>query len=243
VKHVRMLGFCLVAMFAMSVIASASASAAEPEYQSCVKDKGGQYTSKECTAASKVASGGKYERAPVTSGTTFTSKSKAATITVLGKAVKCKKDAGKGVIYPPSDSDEQITFSDCAVNGSKTAPCASEGAAKGTIITSELFTRLVYLNAGETEIGVLLYGEPVAEFKCGSEAFDIEGGAVAAVTNTAKGETWSLTVNGGGEQEHKLAWLSGPHEFGPWNLATEPGGAEATVATTEEQGPKGVGAF
>ncbi len=242
--HVRMLGLCLVAVLALSALAaeSASAFAPEPEYKSCVKKTGGHYTSKECAAASKVETGGKYELEAVESGTTFTSKSKGATFTVKGKVVKCKKDTDTGEILSGNVDHEEITFTDCGVNGNKKEPCESTGASAGTIKTHPLLSFLYYINSAETEIGVLLYSaEGLAAFHCGAETIELHGSVLGAIKNSSKGETITFAVSGG-KQEHRFAWIEGEEE-GPVTLYTEPGKEEATLATVDEQGPKGVGAY
>jgi hypothetical protein len=63
-KRIKVVGLCLVAVFAFSALAVSSAGAAIT-YKSCVKAKvknTGNYTAKTCSAASKVAGTGKYER-------------------------------------------------------------------------------------------------------------------------------------------------------------------------------------
>jgi hypothetical protein len=64
-RHVRMLGLCLVAAFAFAAVAAAgSASAAEPEWGACVEQKHGHYTDANCqteAASKKGVYKGKYE--------------------------------------------------------------------------------------------------------------------------------------------------------------------------------------
>ena len=55
-KHLRIMGLCLVAVFAFVAVAAASASAAEPEWGGCVKlaKAKGNYTEAKCeTVATK----------------------------------------------------------------------------------------------------------------------------------------------------------------------------------------------
>jgi hypothetical protein len=58
VRYVRMLTVCVVAVFAISAIAAADASAKEPEWGQCVAKAGGKYTNAKCTTKGK---GGSYE--------------------------------------------------------------------------------------------------------------------------------------------------------------------------------------
>jgi hypothetical protein len=247
VRNVRMLGLCLVAVFAMSAVAAASASAAEPEYLSCVKAAKvgktytGGYNNKTCTEVN-AKSEGKYATKPVASGTTFTSKSKGATFTVEGTIVKCKKDTDSGTFFGGGAIVEEITFSDCGVNGNKKEPCESAGAGAGTIKTNRLSDFLVYINAEETELGVHLIGSGGwAEFSCGAKSFALHGTLIGTIENTAKGDTVVFKVSGG-HQEHTAYWEEGFEEPGI-HLRTEPSEAEATLETTDEQSSKGIGAY
>jgi hypothetical protein len=245
-------------MFAVTALAAASASAAEPlAFEKCVKATKvgktfiGKYTAKTCTTASEVETGGKYEREEVESGTTFTSKSKAVTITVNGKIVKCKKGVDAGEFLSGEAEALTITFSSCGINGNKKEPCTTEPAAAGTIVTNKLVGELKYVNPAETEIGVLLFksgaGFPFAKFTCGAEVVELHSILVGSVTNTTKGMTFGFKVSGG-KQEHRAYWeeeeeTTGFGESIPFHLITEPGKKEATIEVTDEQGPKGVSAF
>ncbi len=274
-RYVRTLGLCLVAVFAFSAVAAATASAARPEYKKCAKagketvewkegapphEKAkkkavytGAWENKECTKEdttdvyrSKGANPGpegKYEQLEVAEP--FTSKSKTATFTFTagGKPVTviCKKDTDAGEILDQFTDTEKITFSDCTISGTKTK-CGN--VAEGTIETEQLTSNLYFLNEGETEDGVALANEETgvfASFKCGSETITLEGFLLGSVTNDGtKGETITFTTNGSGEQAHKGVWF-GDHELGPLSLESE--GQEATLTTTDEQGPKDVGVY
>ena len=96
-KRIRIIiGLCLVAVFAMSAVAVASASAAEisyPNYKHYVKKAKGNYTAKTCPPSSKVSGTGKYELVKWTEGerSAFTSKSTGGTFTIEGKVVRCTR--------------------------------------------------------------------------------------------------------------------------------------------------------
>jgi hypothetical protein len=242
VRNARMLGLCLIAIFAMSAVAAASASAAqEPEYKLCVKKKDGNYE-KGCGKESAPGKG-TAELESVKSGTKFTSKSKAATFTVDGTVVKCKKDADSGAFFIGGAASEEITFSDCAVNGNKKEPCESTGASAGTIKTNQLSEFLVYLNSEETELGVLLVssGKTWAEFHCGAKTFAVDGVLLGTIVNTSKGDTIAFKVSGG-HQEQSTVFEGGNEETGVV-LYTQPGEVEATLETTDEVASKGIGAY
>jgi hypothetical protein len=236
-----MLGLCLVAIFAISAVAAAGAYASgRPEYKACGKTPKvgktyptGEFSNKECTDP---ASGGKYRLEEVAEGTSFTSKSKATVITADGKTVKCKKDTGAGAILSQFEGTDKITFADCAVNGNKKEPCGTSG----SIETNQLATGLFFVNEDETENGVALIGEEgvFADFKCGAQTVVVEGIVLGLIANTSKGEKITFAVSGG-HQALQDAWFS--ESSIPAHLESD--GEEATLETTEEQGPKGVGVF
>ncbi len=252
-KRIRTFGLCLVALFAMGAVAgAASASAAEPPaFLSCVKapKEGktyiGHYTSKECTSASEVETGGKYEREEPAAKTPFTGKTKAVTLTVGGKAVKCKKGVNSGEILSTQALKETLTFEKCA-NASKAA-CTTTGQAAGTIKSALLTGELQYTNPAETEIGLVLFvfGTDF-EFTCGAESFAVKGAVQGNLTDTKKGQTIAFTVVGGKQTDQ--SYFDEEEEFTsvgalPIHLYTEPGKAEATLEATDEDGPKGVAAY
>ncbi len=58
VKHIKLTGLCLIAVFAVAAIAAATASAAaSPEWGQCVPKVKGKYTNANCTTKGK----GEYE--------------------------------------------------------------------------------------------------------------------------------------------------------------------------------------
>ncbi len=59
-RHVRMLGLCLVAVFAIGAIAASGASAGLPEFGQCVAKAGGKYANEGCTEKAKKGTG-KFE--------------------------------------------------------------------------------------------------------------------------------------------------------------------------------------
>ncbi len=82
-KHVKLLGLCLVALFALYAVAATGASAAEPEWGHCVsKPKKGNYTEGNCqTVATKEKKGksepdhkGNFEWAPGAAAACFAQK-------------------------------------------------------------------------------------------------------------------------------------------------------------------------
>ena len=250
-RKARIAVLCLAGAFALFALGAttASAFAPEPEWESCVKAAKlgktytGHYSNKTCTETNAKGEG-KYERTPVTEGTTFTGKGKAATITVAGKAIKCKKSTAAGEFVNSKRAFTELTFSSCAVNGSKAAPCESPSAGAGTIKTGSLLTAPVYLNAAETEPGVLVRARGAwAEITCGSETFEVTGEVLATAANTSKGTADTFAVNAKGEQTPRIHWLEGEENAQPSFLTAAPGETEATISGVEELGPKGVALY
>lgn len=249
-KRIKIVGLSLVAVFAMSVVVAASASAESlPRYANCVKvapiakKYNGEYANKDCapakTEAEKKAAEkdeGKYELTPWTEGEKYkvTITSTASTLytqstTGAKEEVKCTKDKGTGEITGEEEDSEVITFEGCTAKvGSKTEKCGTEGK-----ITTYSMTSLLGYAGGKP--GTLIYGsgpplgETVAKFKCGTLNLEIAGVAVGAVTSAvntcATTITTTYAVNAKHEQELKL-WGPKGEESGPYELYTEVGAKE-----------------
>ncbi len=249
-KRIRIVGACLVAVFAFSavVVSAASANSFAPEFTKCVKAakaaKGathkyeGHFNNKECSEPGTEAEGhGKYERTSAV-GTEFTGKSKTTTFKVKGaggkvETITCKKDTVKGVIITQSQTEDTITFEGCT--NEKHEACG----VGGKIVSPEEYGVLLrFLNEAETETGVFSES-PVGPFSCGTESFEVEGGLVGSATSSSKGITFTYAVNGSGEQKNQLFYSEG-NPLGPVHLSTEPGEAEATVVGAEALKAKGV---
>ena len=153
-NRIKVMGLCLVAVFALAAVAASSASA-NPGWYECGKATktgktyNGHYTAKTCGAASKVETGGKYELVPgVGKGKGFKGADVGGatlrTTTPLGitAEVKCTgaKDSGKTAL-PNKEYDVVAEYSGCESGGNK---CSSEGVKKaGTIKTNPLSGELV----------------------------------------------------------------------------------------------------
>jgi hypothetical protein len=84
-KQIKMLGAAIVAVVALSIAASATASAAEPP-----------------------------EFVPGAAGTTFTGTSGAGTLQASGGTIECEKDTVSGSLTGPKTGTATITFGGCA---------------------------------------------------------------------------------------------------------------------------------
>jgi hypothetical protein len=213
-KRIRIVGLCLVAVFAMSALVASSASAT-PTYKVCKKasPKGsGKFNTKTCTGESK---GGKkeggYELGAWNEGKEKEPKFKDAngtsTLTSYIKgfgivgAVACTKAKGEGHITGASNGNVTVVFEKCTSSGES---CASAGEKPGKIKTEELATELAELSPTEVVTRVGTTGDVSAAFSCGAEKVVTTGIADGVVTgdigNFAKESTQTFSVNAGGEQ-------------------------------------------
>jgi hypothetical protein len=146
-RRIRIMGLCLVAAFAMSVVAAASASAALPEY----------------------VKGGKTNTAKVS----FTNKSMITAKLEGAVVIECTSDTGKGKIEGAKHtSGLVVTYKGCTAP-SITSSCQTSPKVPGVIKTASLKGELVY--AKETKTGANIVaneltpttGTSFAKFSCG----------------------------------------------------------------------------
>jgi hypothetical protein len=138
-RRIRIVGLCLVAAFAMTAIAAASASAEAPEYGRCLPHSGGKYATSSCTtvvagkaldewypAFGKAANG---EEKPL-GKTHYTSKANESLPIQLegtGEAlagvktkILCKKEVSRGNIISDKEvTAEGVVFNECESSGAK----------------------------------------------------------------------------------------------------------------------------
>jgi len=165
--RIRIIGLCVVAAaFAMSTMAAAPASAAEPVFEHEI------VMVTPLTESEKVL---------------FTAASKKATLeTVQKEKIVCASSSAQGSILGPSGISLSVAFKGCEELGSK---CTSAGAAEGEILTNVFEGKLGNLKSGSTP-GVALFQpkehENDAEFVCGTTSVEIFGGVVGPITTVGK---------------------------------------------------------
>jgi hypothetical protein len=224
-KPIRAMGLCLVAMFAFGALVAASASAALPEYRTCIKavKVGKKYTGKynNATCSELNAKGeGKYELGSWNQAKKLTFKGKYgessfdsyipeneaepwAGGSVVG-AIVCKSGTTSGEITGPSTSIATDVYKDCTSEGKK---CWSPGQKAGTIESEPITTTLVYGPSGEVVALLLKKHKGIEETV---EIIDCEGleiakggtvlAAVSGDVNTfskSSQETFSVNAHGG----------------------------------------------
>jgi hypothetical protein len=198
VRHVRMLGLCLVAAFAVGALAASSSSAALPEWGKCLKlpatIKGkekkantGKFSNSNCSEAT---TGGEFEFVKGTSElpnvafeNNMTS-SEAVLETSLGVQVKCTAQSAKGQLSGTKEvSNVEVRFKGCQANLLEFT-CENffeeQGGiyryTQGEIFTRSLKGKLVYISGAGTASPVVgLQLEPAeknnlfAFFGCGTK--------------------------------------------------------------------------
>jgi len=252
-KRIRIVGLCLVAVFAMSAVVASTASAEPPEFGKCNKKAvagGAGFSDAGCTKA--VASAAKYEWVPGPGAKNhLTSKMKeltSATLeTVKLEKITCKGETSTGEIASAKEVAGVVaTFTECTSSGFK---CTSAGQAEGVIVTNALSGVIgdeVESAEGEAKDKVAeeLHGPGggnLAEFSCAGIPIVVKGSVlhnVAAnkmlITTTekftaAKGEQKPEKFAGGTADEHILESNKGGGEF------LEAGQTITAIVTFEEK--------
>lgn len=256
-RHLRIVGVCLVAMFAIAAVAAASASAAEPEYKACTKLKPnpttkkyeGVYTNSTCTEVNPTKEG-KYELGAAKLPISFTGKGKAATFYYYkpgGKIawkVLCKKNTTSATISEPTVTEGVTTFGECAATNQITkvkTTCA------GTI---------------EVPFGAALHGETVPAtgqpgvgeaffapaYSCGSTTFESVTSLpfiTGQVSTTSAGVLATWAVNKTTGVQNLEGWIEegSPTHWAPVEAEVTQGATTETLrfglATVDPIGPKG----
>jgi hypothetical protein len=192
-SRIRVLLVSLLAVFAVGAVASASASAAAPEFFHCVAKAGGKWM-----AGCKVA-GTEFEKVAVPAGSKikFTDKEGVSHLNGLGTVVTCQKDTSSGEITGPKTvANVTVTFQEC--KGKKgTEECPVNG---GTITTATLHGELGKVLKAEaaSEVGEDLI--PPVEIKEGKEVklpfVKLEGACIptTSVEGSVIGEVKPINV-------------------------------------------------
>jgi hypothetical protein len=208
-KRMRILGLCLVAAFALSIVAVSSASAA-PAFYECAKQTGGKYEDKACSKEAKEAKKAKYElKEGIGKGKVFKGKGKKATLhtPAVGGEITCTgfKDEGK-LTSPTTEGKVVSIFTGCATSGKK---CVSAGEKAGTIKTNDLDGGLGEIEGG-SGVGVDLKAESgkyLAEFECEGLTVKVEGSVIGEqagdINKFSKTSEDIFAVNGSDLQQYK----------------------------------------
>jgi hypothetical protein len=180
----RLVGLCLVAVFAASAATAASALALEaPEMGRCVAKAGGKFTSSLCTKEVVAPKVGKFEWEPGAVKNKFTGAGGVGTLETVKKVtVKCKTEASSGEFTSAKTvGNVAVTFRECESTGFK---CKTAGAAEGEIVVNLLAGTLRWENSTKTKVAIDLVpqsGELFVEFQCGPATAKVKGSVMTNV--------------------------------------------------------------
>ncbi len=220
-RHVRMLGLCLVAVLAIAAVAATSAMAL-PEWGKCEAKAGGKYSDANCTVKAKKGAGSfewrkgkelgsvKFSGANVGSGGVLTSTLEqcenkngeyhrvprsecVGEIQTLKAAIECESETNSGETFGTNEvRNVLVTFRGCKLFGS--TPCEN-GNVEGEIQVNPLKGALGYINKAEKKVGLVL--EPTtkhglfANFRC------YHLGVAVGVGSAAEGAFYKPEKTGG----------------------------------------------
>ncbi|MGH2864524.1 MAG: hypothetical protein ACRDJX_04660 [Solirubrobacteraceae bacterium] len=139
-KRIKIIGLALVAVFALSAVVAASASAALPEF------------------------------VPGAAKTKFTSKSGESFLEASKQVIKCKSDTNKGELVGTTKKEDTVTVTFLGCESLTLKAKCQNTTTKGKIVTNLLVSLLGYINAAKKEVGLSLSpktaGGLFAEFEC-----------------------------------------------------------------------------
>ncbi len=166
-KHLKTMGLVVVALFAVSAFAVATASAALPELVSEGKE--------------------------LPAKTPFKSKSGKSTLeTKSGEKVSCTGDTNTGEITGPKTDVATVTFTGCSAFG--ILKCSTTGAKAGEIILKAI-SKLVYISKAAHEAGLDLELEKELTIECtSSEKLKVRGSTIGVLTPVGEPAHEKLTL-------------------------------------------------
>jgi len=220
---------------ALGAAASATASAAAPEFGRCVKQVAiekayaGAFSDAKCTKSAspeEQAKKGKYEwfAGPVAGQSHFTLSGGPVTWqTVAGKTLTCQSEQGTGE-YSLSDSKQMIAITlemkGCEGNGFK---CTTTGKSAGELVFNELAAEVGFENVAKHKTALKLEpgsaGAAFIEFKCVGLEVQMrgKGGAAGAgilipIKNDKMTVSEALKLKAAKGKQRPLSWEGVPAE-------------------------------
>jgi hypothetical protein len=251
-KRIRIMGLCLIAVFAFSAMVATAAQAAE--VGECVKaakvGKGyaGNYTDKNCTVVSGTKTG-KYNWSPgvTPANAKFTAKTKLATLASVAGTISCKASTTKGEWTGTKTNHEVITFTGCTLSVGPGCQSLEEAEGSGTIKSFEDTTLIGHgekgpggLEPAEGEVwdsfapsATSPYTPYATEFKCPPGVVFRSSGSVSGIVTPVNAMSAKLTTAfGAGKGEQGLVT-----EFNQ-GKGWEPTGPNIETATGSAKGAK-----
>jgi hypothetical protein len=219
-KRIKIIGLVLVAVFALSALATTWASAAAPEFGKCVAKAGGKYATAACTT--EVAGKTKFEWTPTHENAgkkniTFTSAMKAGNVATLetkaGSKVTCTAEKTTGGEYTglKTVGNVNVQFNGCTSSGLKcnsTNPLGGPEEIKTKTLEGELGVEKKGATKVADKIGLDLKavgGGNVAEFECGGVKIIVKGSVIHNVkTNKMQATAAEIFKQKAGKQTPEM---------------------------------------
>lgn len=241
-KRTRIVGVCVVAVCALSALATSSALGAQLEFGQCVAKAGGLYTTAACTKlANGVVEKEKFEWTPLTGKTVkFTSLKKTGTGEAVltntnHETIQCVGQKEKQGEYGPGNKEQKNIIGEFEKCTGLEAECESEGSGKNGNINTETLIGgpgVITKNANEeknvdgadlkgekeekeveTELGVKENLHALAKFSCGPAPVLVRGGVVVkATTNKMLNKLEVVFAASAGVQQFR-EWLPSSEGF------------------------------
>ncbi len=127
-RHLRMVGLCLIAVFALAAITAGSASAKSPEWGKCEAQVGGKYADGNCqTKASKGAGAFEWHKGASLPNVPFTGESQGGGGVLWGGFLECRHGPPL-TKTPPSRSKCEEGGGEVVSNGALPIECEKENA-------------------------------------------------------------------------------------------------------------------
>jgi len=264
-RRIKIVGLCLVAVFAMGAVFAGAASAANPEYGRCIKEGAkelSKYDSSKCiktaaedpgTEEEKLKKGSYVWKAGVPPKAGFTAALKPTTIATLetkaGTKVTCKKLAAVGKYTGlKTVSTTQTDFSECESGGIK---CNTAGAGTGVIKVKNLEGELGVITSvvphTKDKIGNVLWpaggsptsGSEFVEFECGTLVVKVKNSVISPVTSNAMKLTATVKFTAAKGVQKPTKFAGGPNMFLESKFSAAPyeqsGQSATTIQTNEEK--------
>jgi hypothetical protein len=154
-KHLKLIGLVLTAVFAVTAFSATAASATLPEIT--------------------------FEGKEVAVGTPIKSKSGKSTLeTKSGEKVSCTADTNSGEVTGVKTSKTTVTFTGCSAFG--ILKCSTTGAKSGEIILKSN-VKVVYISKSAKEVGLAFELEKEVVIECtSSEKLHVRGGNIGKLT-------------------------------------------------------------
>ena len=181
-RRLRLIGFCVVVVLALGVLAVGSAWAQAPEMGRCVSHAGGKYTNNVCTKLAKGKKVGSFEWEAGAVKNKFSGTGGTGVLETVGLAeVVCRAEASHGEFTSSKTvGNVAVSFTECESGGYK---CNTVGAKEGEVATNPLSGTLVWEKYGK-KVAIDLVPQSTelfVEFTCGPATVKVKGSVLTNI--------------------------------------------------------------